>query len=323
MHKEEIAVLMPVFNDWAALEKLLKIIDSTRLAEKNNLHILVVDDYSTLPIPKPLIHQAYSHIQSVQVLKLRCNLGHQRAIAVGLSYLYHHLTYDWVVVMDGDGEDNPHYIEPLIQAAQDENGKKVVFARRSKRSETYSFRFFYFLYKKLFCVLTGREISVGNFSIIPAPLLKDIVVISEIWNHYSSGIFRSRMLYLEIDTPRAKRLDGKSKMNLVSLVTHGLSSIAVYGDVVGTRILIAIVFLLFFVIGILSVVVFIRIFTELAIPGWATYVAGLLILSLMQLVLVGVVFSMMILATRNTVNLIPERDYKYYVDHCFSLMSHS
>ena len=110
-------------------------------------------------------------------------------------------------------------------------------------------------------------------------------------------------------------------MNLISLVTHGLSSIAVYGDVVGTRILLSIVFLLGFLFLVFCIVVIIRIFTNFAIPGWATYVTGILLVSGLQLILIGMVFSLSILAARNNNNFIPVRDYTYYVDHCRSLKS--
>ncbi len=110
-------------------------------------------------------------------------------------------------------------------------------------------------------------------------------------------------------------------MNLVSLVTHGLSSIAVYGDIVGTRILLATVFLLLVVCVLLGIVLTIRIFTNWGVSGsgWTTYTSGLLTLSLFQLMLLGTVFSMIILSARNSFNIIPVRDYKYYVDNFFQL----
>ena len=124
---------------------------------------------------------------------------------------------------------------------------------------------------------------------------------------------------LEVDVPRAKRLAGQPKMKLVSLITHGLSSIAVYGDIVGTRILLSVVALLVIVLLLLGSVLVIRMFTNWGIPGWATYVSGILVLSVFQLVLIGTVFCMIVLSTRNQFNFIPVRDYGYYVDDFFEL----
>ena len=145
-------------------------------------------------------------------------------------------------------------------------------------------------------------------------MLKNVVVVSEIWNHYSSGLHRSRIPYFEVNVPRSMRLAGQPKMNMVSLVTHGLSSIAVYGDVAGTRILLSTAILLVFLLLVLVIVVMIRIFTDWAIPGWATYVSGFLILSVFQIIFIGTIFSMIILSARNSTNFMPIRDYQYYVD---------
>jgi polyisoprenyl-phosphate glycosyltransferase len=318
-NQKSLMILIPSFNDWEALEKLLPLIDEAKFPMITNLGVVIIDDYSTSPIPDSLANQTYFQIQAVYILRLRRNLGHQRAIVVGLSYVYHKLQCDWVVVMDGDGEDNPFEIEHLLRSSEKENHSKIVFAKRSKRSEGRSFRFSYLIYKKLYRILVGKEISVGNFSLLPVSLLRNIVVVSEIWNHYSSGIHRSRIPYIEVNVPRSRRLAGKPKMNMVSLVTHGLSSIAVYGDTVGTRILLSTAILLVLVLLVLGIVLLVKFCTDWAIPGWATYVSGFLILSLFQLVLIGTVFSMIILSARNNSNFVPMREYRYYVDNFFNI----
>lgn len=312
--QKSLIIVIPSFNDWEALEKLLLLIEQATFSQVTHLQVVVVDDCSTRPIPNSLVNQTYFQIQEVNILRLRRNLGHQRSIVIGLSYVYHHLSCDWVVVMDGDGEDNPFEIEHLLDASKKIGNSQIIFAKRSKRSESRGFKISYFVYKKLYQLLVGRDISVGNFSLLPFSLLRNVVVVSEIWNHYSSGLHRSRIPYIEVNVPRSKRLAGESKMNMVSLVTHGLSSIAVYGDIVGTRILISTVILLGFLLLLLGVVILVRLFTDWGVPGWATYVSGLLILSLFQLILLGTVFSMIILSARNNSNFIPTREYKYYVD---------
>ena len=318
-NKRILIIVIPSFNDWAALEKLLLLIDQISLCEYIEIQVVIVDDYSTDIIPETLTRQQHDQIKIVNILRLRRNLGHQRAIVIGLCYVYDNLDSDLIVVMDGDGEDNPFEIQRFLELSDRTGNNKVIFAKRSKRSEGYSFKFLYFVYRGLYRLLTGRTISVGNFSLLPASLLKNVVVVSEIWNHYSSGLQRSRLPYLEIDVPRTRRLDGQPKMNLVSLITHGLSSIAVYGDLVGTRILLGIIILLVFVFVILCIVVLIKFITDLAIPGWTTYAVGLLLLFALQLILIGTIFSMIILVTRNSTNIIPIRDYKYYVDTFFQL----
>jgi polyisoprenyl-phosphate glycosyltransferase len=313
--KRKLIIVIPSYNDWEALEILLSLIDEVNLSQEIHLEIIIVDDFSSDLLPTALIDRKYHKIQAVNILRLRCNLGHQRAIAVGLCYVYQKIDADLVVVMDGDGEDNPFEIENLLKIFDKTDKNKIIFAKRSKRSESLSFKLFYAIYKKTYQLLIGKEISFGNFSLIPFPILKNIVVISGIWNHYSSSIQRSRIPYIEVAIPRGRRLAGQPKMNLVSLVTHGLSSIAVYGDVVGTRILMLVVTLLAISLLILLVTTSVRFGTNLAIPGWATNVFGFGILTLFQLVLTGIIFSMIILSTRNNSNFIPVRDYRYFVDN--------
>jgi hypothetical protein len=222
--------------------------------------------------------------------------------------------------MDGDGEDNPSEIGRLLDAFERTGHDSIIFAKRSKRSESSTFKIFYCIYKTMYRLLVGRDINVGNFSLLPVTLLRNVVVISELWNHYSTSIHRSRIPYVEINVPRSKRLAGQPKMNLVSLVTHGLSSIAVYGDVVGTRILLSTSFLSVVFLSLLLIVLLIRLFTSWGIPGWATYASGLLTLALFQVILIGTAFSMITLSARNSSNFMPIRDYKYYVDD-FSTVS--
>lgn len=317
--KRKMVILIPVFNDWNALEKLLLLFDEIVLSQEYILEVIVVDDYSTKPLPDSLTDRTYRQIQTVSILRLRLNLGHQRAIAVGLCYIYDNLNCELVVVMDGDGEDNPFEVVRLLDASNSVGNTSIVFAKRGRRSESYTFKGFYVIYKTIYWLLVGRDISVGNFSLLPASLLRNIVVISEIWNHYSASIHRSKIPYIEVNVPRSKRLAGQSKMNLVSLVTHGLSSIAVYGDVVGTRILLSASFLSVFLLSSLLVILFIRLFTDWGIPGWATYASGLLILALFQIILIGTVFSMVILSARSSSNFIPIRDYKYCVDKFYTV----
>ena len=316
----KLVILIPVFNDWEALEKLLLLIDKIALPQEYSLEVVIVDDYSIHPVPKSLACQTYQQLQAVNILRLRRNLGHQRAIAIGLCYMYDNLNCDVIVVMDGDGEDNPSQIGRLLDAFDKTDHDNIIFAKRSKRSEGFTFKAFYCIYKTMYRLLVGRDISVGNFSLLPVALLRNIVVISELWNHYSTSIHRSRIPYVEINVPRSKRLAGQPQMNLVSLVTHGLSSIAVYGDVVGTRILLSTSLLSVVFLSLLLIVLLIRLFTSWGIPGWATYASGLLTLALFQVILIGTAFSMITLSARNSSNFMPIRDYKYYVDD-FSTMN--
>ena len=314
-------VLIPVFNDWEALEKLLWSLDQTFLDRDIRADILIVDDASIVPAPTELKFFSFKAIERVSILELKRNLGHQRAIAIGLAYIAANLNCKVVVVMDGDGEDNPQDVPRLIHCCHAESNTKVIFAKRTKRSETYVFKCFYLVYKLVYKLLTGHHIQVGNFSAIPYQLLSRVVVISEIWNHYAAGIMRARIPYAEIATKRSNRLFGRSKMNFVSLVTHGISSISVYADIVGTRLIISISVIVLLILISLAGIVFIKFFTTLAIPGWTSVTIAILCSILMQAVMLSIVFALMILNTRNSYGFMLGQDYHYFVSRLKEVFS--
>jgi len=153
----------------------------------------------------------------------------------------------------------------------------------------------------------------GNFSIFPAAYLGRLVVMSELWNHYAAAVFRSGLPFSTTPIPRGYRIAGTSRMNVVSLVAHGMSAIAVYGDVVGVRLLIAsMAGSLMAVLGILAVIV-IRLFTGNAIPGWVIYTVGTLLIILVQLITIAASFTLTMLSNRVMLNFVPLRDYELFV----------
>lgn len=311
-----ITVMMPVFNDWPALALLLPELDRALAASKHKVSIVLVDDASTAAPPPTLVEARFAAIVSVDVIPLRRNLGHQRAIAVGLCYIEANQPESMVVVMDSDGEDDPKDVPRLVQECAAHHGKKIIFAARARRSEGWWFTIGYHLYRLIHYLLTGVAVRVGNFSVLPAQALKRLVCVSELWNHYAAAVHKAKLPHASIATERSRRLAGPPRMDLVSLVVHGLSAMAVFGDRIGVRLLIVVAIgMALSILGIFTVVC-VRLATELAIPGWATYTAGLLLVMFLQMLLVVVVFVFVILAARNSVSVIPSRDYIHLTGDC-------
>jgi polyisoprenyl-phosphate glycosyltransferase len=251
---------------------------------------------------------------SVSVVELKRNLGHQRAISLGLTYIEAKVETSLVIVMDGDGEDTPAEAHALVKRSRELGGSKIVFARRSRRSEGIWFRAFYVFYRALYRVLTGRSYRFGNFSAVPAKFLGRLSVISEGWNHYASSVMKARVPFEEIDTVRGRRLDGKSKMNFTSLVIHGLSAISVHSEVVGVRMLAATLGLTVISLILVAIVVGVRLLTDMAIPGWATYATAFLVVILLQSVTLSFFFSFIVLGGRENATFLPERDYHFFIN---------
>lgn len=318
---EHIVILVPVFNDWPALSAMLRLLDNVLKSKECSVAVLIVDDGSYCRLGNDELSYAYQTITQIEILRLRRNLGHQRAIAIGLAFIDAEYPCTAVVVMDCDGEDDPGDVPRLLDANRIDSGNWIVFAERSKRSENLIFRVFYQLFRLIHFVLTGVDVKIGNFSLIPREQLGDVVAVSELWNHYASAIVRSRRQIRRIPTKRAKRLDGKSTMNFTALVIHGLSAISVYGDVVGVRSLFFALFLALLSLTGIVIVVLIKYTTDLAIPGWATYAVGMLFVMLLQSIMLVVFFVFVVLSNRQSSFFLPIRDYKYFVkglDHVFS-----
>jgi len=306
-------VLMPIYNDWEAVSLLLVGLDRVLAAGGISCRVLLVDDGSTTPASAAMSGHDYMAIERIDVLALRRNIGHQRAIAVALAYIDDRIKPGAVVVMDGDGEDAPEDVPRLAKRLRESDGRTVIFAERRRRSESLAFRAFYNLYRLAHVVLTGIPVRVGNFSIVPGSQLTRLVVVSELWNHYAAAVFKARLPRDTIPTVRAQRLSGRSRMNFVALVGHGLSALSVHAEVIGVRLLVMTSALVALVSVLLSVVVAVRVSTSLAIPGWATSAAGLLVVLLFQAIGFAVFFVFLVLHARSQPLFIPIRDYPYFV----------
>ncbi|MEA2755335.1 MAG: polyisoprenyl-phosphate glycosyltransferase [Aliidongia sp.] len=299
-----LVIIMPVYNDWASFAILCRNIDSLSPSWGARVTIIAVDDGSFAPPPADMRVEKLANIFKIEIISLACNLGHQRAIAVGLFAASGANDHDVVVVADADGEDRPEDIGRMIKAHRDDR-KSVIVGKRAARSENLTFRIFYIIYKWTFRCATGKSIDFGNFSLIPIEKLRELLYIPESWNHLAATMLRSRMHLVRLNCVRGTRYAGASSMNLVSLLGHGMSAVSVFNDLVFTRVLAlsaAVVVLSFFVA---LVAAFIRLATDIAVPGWATSVVGISGIMVFQALILSVVASISLLGGRSGVAFIP------------------
>jgi hypothetical protein len=301
---------MPLRDDWASSGELIRHLDRHLSSYPCHVQVLLVDDGSVQRASSSDFQSQFTVVRSIRILRLRRNLGHQRAIAIGLVHVEKAMPCDAILVMDADGEDTA---DGALQLLRDFSGSTAIFAERSRRTESFVFRVFYQMYKALHLVLTGISVRVGNFSILPSHYLGTLVVMSELWNHYAAAVFRSGLPFTTTPIPRGHRIAGTSRMNFVSLTAHGMSAISVFGDIVGVRLLIACMAgSAMAAIGILTVTA-IRAFTDWAVPGWATYSVGLLVIILIQFITMAISFTFTILSNRINLSFVPLRDYELFV----------
>ena len=308
-----LVVLMPVYDDWPSGRLLIEKLDAVLEGVSVVASVVLIDDASLTPPPSRLSERPLKNIQSVERLRLRRNLGHQRAIAIGLCFVQKERDCDAVLVMDADGEDRAEDVPRLLGRYLAFNGDRVVFAERKRRSESLVFRVFYHLYRALHRVLTGLPVKVGNFSVLSRDHVATLSVVSELWNHYAAAVYKARLPVGLMPTHRGTRLAGQSKLNFVSLVIHGLSAISVFAETVGVRLMLGIGTLMILCLLVVGAVIAVRFGTALAIPGWATSAVGLLLILVLQMLtlVAGLTFS--VLFNRNNLTFLPIRDYHYFV----------
>lgn len=308
----DITLCIPVYNDAASARLLLEALDTVAASLPHRLRVLFVDDgstqqeYESLPGPSP-------RIPVVDVLRLRRNLGHQRAIAIGLSAIAARRTADAVVVMDGDGEDAPDTLPALLSAVAAAGPHRAVFAQRLKRHDGIGFLTGYHAFRWLHRLLVGEDIRIGNFSVLPREVLDRVVGVSEIWNHYAAAVVHARIPVERVPIARGRRLAGHSKMNLPSLVMHGICALSVWSDVIVARMFLVVTAVTALATGILSVVVVGRLVANPFTPGWATVVSSTIILVVILLGVVCLLLTLFVLGSRSGTNFLPHRDWRDYV----------
>jgi len=300
MARTPVAFVIPVFNDWQSAREVVQQIRDLAPQIDRAVTIYLVDDGSTEPAPGDLIAGARSSSSQVQIIELFTNVGHQRAIAIGLAEVDRLDGFESVIVMDGDGEDRVPEVQRLITAHQ-EQPQAVIVAKRGKRREPFPFKPFYGLYQRLFRVFTGRSLDFGNFTLLPASALTRIVHSPDLWNHYPATLMRSRVPIHRVRVDRGTRYFGESRMNFVSLVNHGLSAIAVFVDVVFVRLLVVALALLGVAIAAGLGVLIVRIVSGVNIPAWATIAVGLTALAVVQILALLVITAFQQLASRSRV----------------------
>lgn len=309
-------VLIPVYEDWESVRLLLPELDRVLTHARLSARVLLIDDGSVSPCSDRIVNSALSAIHRVDVLVLRRNVGHQRAVCVGIAAVVADAALsqsEAIVIMDGDGEDSPVDVPRLVEQHRSSE-LAVVFARRTRRSEGVVFRAFYLAYRQLHRLLTGIAVQIGNFSVLPMPLARRLAVSSELWNHYAAAVVHARLPIAMVDAPRGRRLHGESRMNFVALVSHGISAMSVFGDRIGVRALMATLALMVLLLGGIGAVLGIRFATSLAIPGWATTATGIIALLLLQSLLLSVLFVLLVHFGRAGSGFLPARDYVWYVE---------
>ena len=248
---KKIKILIPVYNDWESVFKLLENINLEASKIDINFSVIIINDASTDSIPK--LSTSLDNLKSIQIIHMKENKGHARCNAAGLKYIYEKEDFDYVIPMDADGEDRPEELSLLIEKIK-EYPDTAVTANRIKRSEGLMFKFCYLAHKYLTFVFTGQTIKYGNYTCLPKTIVNRMINEPATWSSFSGSLAKVAKEKNSIPSERGKRYFGPSKMSFMNLLKHSLSIIAVFKKTLLIRSLFFLIVYLFLVVGKISVI---------------------------------------------------------------------
>jgi len=228
----KIKILIPIYNDWQSVFKLLENIDSEIAGLNDELSVIIVNDASTEQMPEFVLN--LKNLKSVNVISMKKNRGHARCNAAGLKYIYEKEDFDYVIPMDGDGEDRPEELKQLIEKVKN-YPNTVITANRVKRSEGFFFKTCYLIHKYLTYTFTGQSIKFGNYVCLPKSDVVKMTKEASTWSSFSGSLTKIAKDKKSIPSIRGLRYSGPSKMSYFNLLKHSLSIIAVFKNTVLIR----------------------------------------------------------------------------------------
>ena len=221
----KIKILIPVFNDWQSVFKLVENINNLIIDQNFEISIIIINDASSHDRIQENLN--FDNIKSIKIINMKINQGHSRCIATGLKYIYEKEDFDYVIPMDGDGEDRPEEIvDFLIKTNEIEN--KPIVGERVKRSEDLLFQICYKIHKLITLTFTGKSIKFGNYSCLPKITVEKMINEKATWNSFSGSLSKVELNLLKIPSTRGYRYFGPSKMTFYNLLKHSLSIISVF-----------------------------------------------------------------------------------------------
>ena len=221
----KIKILIPVYNDWQSVSKLIEEINALSISQEFQISIIIVDDASTHDRKDE--NKTLENIYSIKILCMKVNQGHARCIATGLKYIYEKEEFDYIIPMDGDGEDRPQEIKEFLTQIKNSNGKSIV-GERIKRSENLIFRICYQLHKLITLTFTGKFIKFGNFSCLTKNTVEKMINEKATWNSFSGSLSKIEKDLFSVPSIRGTRYFGPSKMSFFNLLKHSLSIMSVF-----------------------------------------------------------------------------------------------
>ena len=222
---KKIIILIPVYNDWQSTSKLLEDISLNIKGLNNDFSVIIVNDAST--DQQSINSTNLENLSSIKIINMKENMGHARCIASGLKHIHEKEQYDYIIPMDGDGEDRPEEIKNFAENINFSPNKAIV-GERVKRTEKLIFKICYKIHKALTYLSTGQSIKFGNYTCLPKSTVEKMINEKATWSSFSGALQKIEKDKIEVPSERGVRYFGPSKMSFLNLIKHSLSIISVF-----------------------------------------------------------------------------------------------
>ena len=232
-------ILVPIYNDRESLKTLIDNINEEIKGLNVEISIVIINDASSQQIIDN--YENTENINSIEIINMKQNRGHARCIASGLKYIFEKKEFDYVIPMDGDGEDRPEEIKNFIELSK-EAGDRSIVGERVKRSEGLFFKFCYQFHKYLTLAFTGQSIKFGNFSCLSKITIEKMLQEKATWSSFSGSLKKVEKNLITTPSMRGTRYFGPSQMSFFNLLKHSLSIISIFRKTVLIRSALFIVF---------------------------------------------------------------------------------
>ena len=221
----KVKILIPIYNDWQSVSNLIDKINDLSISPEFQISIIIINDGSNYDRKEE--NKNLENIHSIKILNMKINQGHTRCIATGLKYIFEKEDFDYVIPMDGDGEDRPEEINDFLNQIKDAYERPII-GERIKRSENFLFKICYQLHKLITLTFTGKSIKFGNFTCLPKTTVEKMINEKATWNSFSGSLTKVEKDRLSIPSIRGNRYFGPSKMSFYNLIKHSLSILSVF-----------------------------------------------------------------------------------------------
>ncbi len=244
-------ILIPIYNERESLKLLIDKINFEIKDLNHEISLVVINDASSQQIIDT--YPNVENISSIEIVNMKENKGHARCIASGLKFIFEKKEFDYVIPMDGDGEDRPEEIKNFIKLSEQSSGRPII-GQRVKRSESLFFQLSYYFHKFITLVFTGQSIKFGNFTCLSNSTVKKMLEEKATWNSFSGSLKKIEKDFISSPSIRGKRYYGPSKMSFFNLLKHSLSIISVFRKAVLVRSALFIVFYILLIKSYASVI---------------------------------------------------------------------